>query len=378
MRNGWNRTSRTSFGKRFPKSTVAVKATRQLLLDWYRVNRRDLPWRRIRDPYAVWISEAMLQQTRVETVIPYWERFLARFPDIPSLAAAEPDAVLGAWSGLGYYSRARNLHRAAKVVAAQHGGRLPDTAEGLRELPGIGRYTAGAVASIAFDRPEPVVDGNVARVLARLHGIREDTGRPAVAARLWEHAEELVRGPRPGDLNQALMELGALVCTPRAPRCPACPLRRRCAAHRAGDAESLPVRKRKAAPRSVQAVAALIVRRGRVLAVRRAPRGVLGGLWELPGGELAPRERPEAGLRRTLRERTGLAIAGAERRGEVRHLFTHRNLLLHVFRCDTPKGRVRLVDFDAHRWLAPTALAELPQAALTRKALSLALFSPAQ
>ena len=155
-----------------------MKATRQLLLDWYRANRRDLPWRRIRDPYAVWISEAMLQQTRVETVIPYWERFLARFPDVRTLAAAEPDAVLGAWAGLGYYSRARNLHRAAKLLAAQHGGRLPDTAEGLRELPGIGRYTAGAVASIAFDRPEPVVDGNVARVLVRLHGIHEDPEAP--------------------------------------------------------------------------------------------------------------------------------------------------------------------------------------------------------
>ncbi len=353
-----------------------MKATRQLLLDWYRVNRRDLPWRRIRDPYAVWISEAMLQQTRVETVIPYWERFLARFPDIASLAAAEPDAVLGAWSGLGYYSRARNLHRAAKEVATRHGGRLPDTAEGLRELPGIGRYTAGAVASIACDRPEPVVDGNVARVLARLHGIRDDIKRPSVAARLWEHAAELARGPNPGDLNQALMELGALVCTPRAPSCPACPLRRRCQAHRAGDAEDLPVKARKAAPRAVEAVAALILRRGRVLAVRRPPRGLLGGLWELPGGELAPRERPEAGLRRALRERTGLAIVAAERRGEVRHVFTHRLLRLHVFCCDTPKGRVRLHEFDAHRWLTPSALAELPQATLTRKALSLALSLP--
>jgi A/G-specific adenine glycosylase len=354
-----------------------VKTTRQLLLDWYRANRRDLPWRRTRDPYAVWISEAMLQQTRVETVIPYWERFLARFPDVGALAEAEPDAVLGAWAGLGYYSRARNLQRAAQVVVAQHAGRLPDTAEALRELPGIGRYTAGAVASIAFDRPEPVVDGNVARVLVRLHAIRESPKRPAVAARLWELAAELARGPNPGDLNQALMELGALVCTPRAPRCPSCPLRRRCAAQRAGDPETLPVRVRKPAPRAVEAVAAAIIRRGRVLAVRRPPRGLLGGLWELPGGELAPRERPEAGLRRALLERTGLAVAQASLRGAVAHAFTHRSLTLHVFRCDTPKGRVRLREFDAHRWLPPPALRALPQASVTRKALALALSSSA-
>jgi A/G-specific adenine glycosylase len=344
-------------------------------LSWYRQHRRDLPWRRTRDPYAVWISEAMLQQTRVETVIPYFERFLARFPDVPALAAAEPDAVLSAWAGLGYYSRARNLHRAAKELAARGDAQLPDTAEGLRELPGVGRYTAGAVASIAFDRPEPVVDGNVARVLVRRYGIREDPKRPEVAERLWELAGALARGPAPGDLNQALMELGALVCTPRAPRCPDCPWRRRCAALRAGDPGALPIKARKPAPRAVEAVAALIRRRGRVLAVRRPPRGLLGGLWELPGGELAPREAPEAGLRRALAERTGLALTRAEKRGEVRHLFTHRSLRLHVFGCDTSAGRVRLAHFDAHRWLSPRALADLPQATLTRKALTLALSS---
>jgi A/G-specific adenine glycosylase len=352
------------------------KATRRRLLEWYRANRRDLPWRRRRDAYAVWISEAMLQQTRVETVIPYGARFLVRFPDVARLAAAEPDAVLGAWAGLGYYSRARNLQRAARLVVERHGGRLPDTAEALRELPGIGRYTAGAIASIAFDRPEPSVDGNVARVLARLHGIAGDPKRPAVAERLWRHAGALVHGESPGDLNQALMELGALVCTPRAPRCPACPLRRGCAARRAGDPEALPRAARKPAPRALEAVAGLVLRGGRALAVRRPARGLLGGLWELPGGELAPHEPPEAGLRRTLLERTGLAVVASERRGELAHAFTHRRLRLHVFRCDTVAGRVRLAGFDAHRWLAPQALAGLPQASVTRKALGLALSSP--
>jgi A/G-specific adenine glycosylase len=353
--------------------TRGRRSARQLLLDWYRANRRDLPWRRTRDPYAIWISEAMLQQTRALAVIPYYERFLARFPDVAALACADLDDVLGAWAGLGYYSRARNLKRAAEVVVREHGGELPAEALALRALPGVGRYTAGAIASIAFDRPEPVVDGNVARVLARLLDLREDVTRPAAARRLWEEAAALVRGPCPGELNQALMELGARLCTPRAPRCPACPLARRCRARRAGDPESLPLRPRRAEPRRVEAVAALLLRRGRTLLVRRPPRGLLGGLWELPGGELTPRERPAEGLRRALAERVGLRVARLERAGAVEHGFTHRRLRLHVFRCEGVAGRTRLLGFDAHRWLAPGRLGQLPQGALTRKALALAL-----
>jgi A/G-specific adenine glycosylase len=348
-----------------------VKAIRRALLAWYRKNRRDLPWRRTRDPYAIWISETMLQQTRVETVIPYYERFLARFPDVQTLADADADDVLGAWAGLGYYSRARNLQAAARQVAETHGGHVPDAVEDLRALPGIGRYTAGALASIAFDRPEPIVDGNVARVLSRLLGIREDVKQPAVVRRLWEEAAELARGRSPGDLNQALMELGALVCTPGEPRCPVCPLRSRCDAHAEGDAASLPVQSKKPAARRMEAAAAWLPRRGKVLAVRRPPKGLLGGLWELPGGELARREDPAAGLARNLRERVGLAVGRTDYVGHVEHVFTHRRLRLHLFRCDTPVGRTRLSGFDAHRWLAPRALAELPHAATMRKALAL-------
>ena len=349
-----------------------MKGLRRTLLDWYRANRRALPWRATRDPYAIWISEAMLQQTRVETAIPYYERFLARFPDVQALAGADRDAVLGVWAGLGYYSRARNLHAAARVVVDRFAGELPDDAETLRSLPGVGRYTAGAVASIAYDRPEPVVDGNVARVLARLHAIRDDVRSSATLRRLWEEAGALARGPHPGDLNQALMELGATVCTPRAPRCSACPVARHCEAHRLGEAESLPVRSKPAAPRRVEAVAALVLRRGRALAVRR-PSGLLAGLWDLPGGELARGERPAAGVRRALRERVGLSVARAQRAGAVEHAFSHRRLRLHVYRCDTPEGRVRLRDFDGHRWLAPGSFARLPQGAVTRKAFDLVL-----
>ena len=354
-----------------------MKAVRTRLLAWYRESRRDLPWRRTEDPYAIWISEAMLQQTRVETVIPYWERFLERFPDVEALAVADADDVLGAWAGLGYYSRARNLQKAARVVVDEHGGSLPDTAESLRELPGIGRYTAGAVASIAFDRPEPVVDGNVERVLARLLDIRDDVKKPAVKERFWQVAAELVRGPDPGDLNQALMELGATVCLPKAPRCGTCPLARSCAARAAGDPEALPVKSRAKPPRRYEAAAGLLVRRGRALAVRRPPKGLLGGLWDLPGGDLAPKERPEAGLLRSLAERVGLRVAAAQPIGMVDHVFTHRRLRLHVFRCEPPEGRVRLSGFDAHRWLSPRSLGGLPLGASTRKALALLDLEPA-
>jgi A/G-specific adenine glycosylase len=350
---------------------------RRALLRWYDAKRRDLPWRRTRDPYAIWISETMLQQTRVETVIPYYERFLKRFPDVDTLATADMDEVLGAWAGLGYYSRARNLKAAAQRVVDTHGGRLPDDVEGLRALPGIGRYTAGAVASIAFDRPEPVVDGNVARVLSRLLGIREDIARPAVVRRLWQEASDLAAGPRPGDLNQALMELGARVCIPAEPRCGECPLASHCDAKRQGDASKLPIKRPKSAARRVEAAAAWVVRRGRVLAVRRPPEGLLGGLWELPGGELASREEPAAGLRRNLRERVGLAISRPEYVGAIEHVFTHRRLRLHVFRSDRPSGRTRLEGFDAHRWLAPRSLRVLPHGAVTRKALALLDEDPA-
>jgi len=348
-----------------------VKQVRRALLKWYRANCRDLPWRQTSDPYAIWVSETMLQQTRVETVVPYYERFLERFPDVQALASADMDDVLGAWAGLGYYSRARNLKAAAREIRDTHGGRMPDDAEDLRTLPGIGRYTAGAVASIAFDRPEPVVDGNVARVLSRLLGIREDIKRPQADKRLWDAAATLARGPHPGKLNQALMELGALVCTPAEPRCPACPLASHCDAHRRGDAASLPKKRRKPPARRVEAAAGWLLRRGKVLAVRRPPTGLLGGLWELPGGDLERREDPAAGLVRNLRERVGLEVGRTEYAGAVEHLFTHRRLRLHLFRCDPPRGRTRLDGFDAHRWLAPASLRELPCGAVMGKALAL-------
>ncbi len=346
------------------------RALRRGLLAWYRRAKRDLPWRRTRDPWAIQVSETMLQQTRVETVIPYYERFLARYPRPQDLAEAELDEVLALWQGLGYYGRARNLKRAAEAIVADGGG-VPDTAEGLRALPGVGRYTAGAIASIAYDLPEPIVDGNVARVLARVFAIEDDVRSRAGEKRLWAEAAALVRGAHPGDFNQALMELGATLCTPRVPRCLACPVAAHCLAHEQGRTAELPVRGAPREPLAVRGVAVWLERAGRVLAVRRPPEGLLGGLWELPGGELADGESPREGLARLLAERTGLEPRRACERGSVEHAFTHRRLELHVFSASASPGRVRRRFFDAHRWLSPAGVTRLAHGGPTAKALAL-------
>jgi A/G-specific adenine glycosylase len=342
------------------------------LLRWYDANRRDLPWRRSDDPYAIWISEAMLQQTRVETVIPYWERFLEAFPDVESLARADLDDIYAVWTGLGYYSRARNLKHAAETIVAEHDGRLPETADRLRELKGIGRYTAGAIASIAFDREEPLVDGNVIRVFTRLLGIREESTAKAVVDRLWAVAGELVRGPRPGDLNQALMELGATLCTPKNPNCLACPVRSHCDAQRHGDAERLPIKKKNTKPKPMRAIAVWIERGGKILAVRRPEKGLMAGLWELPGGEIGPKDKAKDRLAEILREAVGLDIRDAQPVGRIEHVFTHRRLEVEVFRGRVGKGeRVKRFELQAHRWVRPNAILDLAHAGPTRKAMTL-------
>jgi A/G-specific adenine glycosylase len=314
----------------------------------------------------------MLQQTRVETVIPYWERFLATYPTVESLARAELDDIYVLWTGLGYYSRARNLKHAAETIVAEHRGRLPDSAEQLRELKGIGRYTAGAIASIAFDREEPLVDGNVIRVFARVLGIRKDTTSKAVIARLWNIAGLLVHGARPGDLNQALMELGAILCSPKKPACHACPIQKHCDAYAKGDAESLPIKKRKPKPKPMRAVAAWIERNGKILVVRRPEQGLMAGLWELPGGEIDLKEEGKDRCTAILMDVVGLEIRNLVSVGHIEHIFTHRRLDLEVFRCAArPAQRVARAVYTDHRWIAPTTLLELAHAGSTRKAMML-------
>jgi len=354
------------------KDPSGIRRIRAPLLSWYDQHKRDLPWRHTRDPYAIWISEAMLQQTRVETVIPYWNRFLEAFPSVQALAAADIDDVYAVWTGLGYYSRARNLKHAAETIVAEHGGALPDTAEELETLKGIGRYTAGAVASIAFEREAPLVDGNVIRVFARLLGIREDSAAKAVVDRLWDEAATLVVGERPGDLNQALMELGATLCTPRNPSCLICPVREACDAAAVGDAESLPVKKKKTKQTKMRAVAAWLERDGKILVVRRPEEGLMAGLWELPGGELEAKDEAKECVAEVVQAAVGLEILDAKGIGAIEHLFTHRKLTLEVFRARlAPGGRVRRSGYVAHKWVAPGAALDLAHAGPMRKAMAL-------
>jgi len=316
------------------------------LLAWYDAHRRDLPWRGAADPYRVWLSEVMLQQTRVETVRPYYERWLARFPTLQALADAPLDDVLKAWEGLGYYSRARNFHRAVRDVAERHGGTVPGDPGAFRALPGVGRYTAGAVMSIAFGREEPVVDGNVRRVFARW----TDDPDPA-DARLWEMAADLVRGERPGELNQAVMELGATLCVPRKPACGACPVREFCAAYANGTQEERPARKiARPLPHEDTAVA-VVERAGRVLLVRRPVRARLGGMWAFPAAIRAPGEAVGAAAERAVREGLEMEVRAGAEVGIVHHTFTHVRATYHAVRCAVVSGEPRALHYDDFAWV---------------------------
>ena len=291
-----------------------------LLLTWYDQHARTLPWRGIREPYRTWVSETMLQQTRVETVIGYYDRFLRRFPTVAELAAAPEDDVLKMWEGLGYYSRARNLHKGAQQVMADFAGQLPADVAQLRKISGIGPYTAGAIASIAFDQPVPAVDGNVIRVVSRLRGIRENVGVPSVRRTLEAEAAALVPADRPGDFNQAMMDLGATICTPGTPSCGKCPLQGCCDACAAGDAEDLPILPRKNPPKVIEYTVCLIFSGGRVL-MRQRTEAMLRGLWVFPMLEGFPalRQLPSA-----VKKLTKLPITDARAAGEARHVFTHQ------------------------------------------------------
>ncbi len=338
------------------------------LLNWFARSARDLPWRRDRTPYRVWVAEVMLQQTRAETVAPYYERFIARFPTLEALAQAPLEDVLKVWEGLGYYARARLLHAAAQKVMREYGGRLPDTRPELERLPGIGPYIAGAVASIAFGRPEVALDANARRVLARLWAVPGDPQQAAVRQRLEECAGALLPPDRPGPFNEALMELGATVCTPRRPRCDACPLADACMAHRAGEEEACPGRSpRPRAPHYDVTAGVIFGADGRVLLARRNEDDFLGGLWEFPGGKREAGEGLEECLKRELREELGVAVAVEDHLLTINHGYSHFRITLYVYRCRLLAGTPQCLDCAEVRWVSLEEIDALPMSAVDRQ-----------
>ncbi len=354
-----------------PRDTPSPAVRRSIhrkLLRWYDRNARDLPWRRrTADPYAQWVAEIMLQQTQVQTVIPYYERFMRRFPDLRSLAAATDDELLSHWQGLGYYRRAANLHKAAKLLTAD-GRDIPDSADALRTLPGIGRYTAGAIASIAFGERAPAVDGNVARVFARLFNIREDIATSATVRRLWSLADCLLPARRCGDFNQALMELGAVVCTPASPRCDDCPLGNSCKARAINTQSSLPVKRRSPAVPEVPHVVILAARNGAYLVTKRPPNGLWGGLWEFPNTQYRSKRNRPASISRLLADHDLPSNANAICKGTVTHRLTHRLMHFDTYHCIVECGTQR----RGTRWVRANRLSALPMSTACRKMIALA------
>jgi A/G-specific adenine glycosylase len=338
---------------------VAIAAK---LLGWFDEFQRQMPWRNTRDPYAIWVSEIMLQQTQVKTVIPYYEGFMASFPTVNALAAAPEDRVLKHWEGLGYYSRARNLHKAAKLLVTDYNATLPDSAEGLQALPGIGRYTAGAIASIAFGLSEPVLDGNVMRVLTRLRNIDAPLEETSTQELLWTLASSLIPAGKAGDFNQAMMELGATICRPRKPACGICPISPHCLARRAGCQEQLPNKKRPAKVPHHTVVAGVIWKgrgKGRkVLIDKRPTGGMLGGLWEFPGGKVTKGETLPDALAREVLEEVGLTIAIGEEIDITRHAYSHFTITMHTFDCTLVSGRARAIEVADVKWVRADELGD--------------------
>ncbi|MCD8350051.1 MAG: A/G-specific adenine glycosylase [Planctomycetaceae bacterium] len=348
--------------------TIDDRAFAQALTAWYADAKRPLPFREAHDPYSIWISEIMLQQTQMERGVAYYLRWVERFPDVVAVASADEDTILAAWEGLGYYSRARNLHAAAKRIVSQYNGVFPNDPDAIRALPGVGEYTAGAIASIAFDLPVPAVDANVLRIFSRLFDIEVPVAdrrvRDAVTAavrRGLEHAQ-------PRIFNQALMELGALVCG-KAPRCDGCPVSSFCLSRERGTVAERPAGRVKAVYRDVETAAGVILRGGRVLVHKRPPGGVWPGLWEFPGGIVPDGETPEAALVRIVRELYGMNVERGEKIGVFHHGYTTNRVTMHGYYCRVAASGSALGEAPEGAWMTPTEVSGLAFASGHRKLL---------
>ncbi len=332
---------------------LTVFLVQKSLADWYRINQRPLPWRSTKDPYHIWVSEVMAQQTQMKTVIPYYLRFTERFPTIRDLAKADLDTVLKLWEGLGYYARARNFHRASRVVADHFQHRIPEDLAEFKTLPGVGEYIGAAVQSIAFGHPEAVVDGNVKRVLARLFRLDFPANGPASHRQFLPFARNLLDKNDPGTFNQAMMELGALICTPKAPVCPQCPVSSYCSSFVQNSVNDYPKRLKPKKVPVVKIAVGIVRKNGKLLITKRKPDGLLGGLWEFPGGKLKNNEVPKAACIREIKEETGLTVEITSHLTTVRHAYTHFKIIMEVFDCTWQSGRVRLNGPVDYCWISP-------------------------
>lgn len=353
-----------------PKTRLEIQ---MLLLSWFDENRRPLPWREKYRPYEVWISEIMLQQTQVKTMLPYFRRWMERFPDVQSIADAREDEVLKHWEGLGYYSRAVNIHRTAEIIAKHHGGTFPKAHSTILGMPGIGPYTAGAISSIAFNEDRPLVDGNVERILARLFNIDTPVKEKNTRKFIWNTAEVLIPAGRARQFNQALMDLGATVCLPRRPGCEKCPLNGLCESRRMGTADRRPVSNRRKDIASIEVAVGILQHRGRVLIQKRPASGLMPNLWEFPGGKIQPGESPEQALIREFREELELEVRCRERLASIRHNYTSFRVLLHAFLCRPADSRPKPVLRSAvdARWVAVEEFDQYAFPAANRKLIDL-------
>jgi A/G-specific adenine glycosylase len=348
---------------------VTISPFATALLDWYARHARDLPWRHTRDPYAIWVSEIMLQQTQVETVIPYFHKWMQRFPSLDSLAQASQKDVLSQWEGLGYYTRARNLHRAAQDLVLRYQSRIPQDVYTLEKLPGVGPYTAGAIASFAYNQDVPLVDANIRRILARVFDVDIDAASPEGQRRLRELDAAHLPPGRSSDYHQAMMDLASTICTPRSPDCPACPLNDMCLAHQRGVQEERPVLLKKAPTPHYIVTAAVICHESRYLITQRPQDGLLGGMWEFPGGKQQPGEDLPTCLKREIDEELGAIVDVHQAFGLYRHAYTHFSVTLHAFRCTlnpaSPAPRpLQVADL---RWVELSDLNHYPMGKIDRQ-----------
>lgn len=329
------------------------------LTEWYQTSHRDLPWRNTKDAYKIWLSEIMLQQTQVKTVLDYYRRFLERYPSIQSLASATDDDVLKQWEGLGYYARCRNLHKTARLISEKYHGEFPQTLEDVEALPGIGRSTAGAILTFAYGQKHPLLDGNVKRVLSRIFDVDTDIQQAGTTRVMWEYSTALLEESEdPYTYNQAIMELGATLCTPQNPRCLLCPVKTFCSAAAKGTQQERPVKERKPATPHYTIGVGVIWNNGQVLIQKRPPEGLLGGLWEFPGGKQKENESISETVYREIEEELVIQVRVRNLITTVRHAYTHFKITLHAFHCDYVSGEPQPKACETWQWVSPEKLTQ--------------------